>query len=266
MVPVGRRPVTMQPARVAQQLGTVEGQPRLVVGRPAGGGWWTVSEAAAGIETWFAPLADQHGDRRLAAAYVSSWLAGAPAVVVGLCAVLGGVAPLATGDRVWVHRHPGGWVDRYAIDPVELVDQGMDEVLAAAGRHVAELAGPVVERACDQLPIGRAAVWGGVADTLTAYALMFARQHGRDEREDWRRCEVLLDGLQRHAPLRTRPRPFPVAWSAGSSLYPVRGTCCLYYRSCADPEPDGDGYCTTCPLRTDTSRTARLVAHLESTT
>ena len=207
--------------QVARHLGEVDGHPRLTVGAPAGEGWWTLAGATAGMHAWFGPLVEQHGDRRVAAAHVSSWVAGAPAVVVGLCAILGGVVPRAAPDRL-------------------------------------------VEQASAELPIGRTAVWGGLADAITAFALMFSRQSGRDQQDDWRRCEVLLDGLAHHAPLRVRPTPLHVEWSRGPSLYPVRGTCCLHYRTCDDPDPDGEGYCTTCPLRTADSRIRRLRHHLEA--
>lgn len=251
--------------RLAQRLGTADGRPRLVVGPPSGSGWWTLADATAGIEDWFAPVAGAHGDRRVGAAYVSAWLAGAPALVVGLSAILGEVVARTDADRLWVHRHADGWVDQYAVEPLDVAAGPVDEVLATAGAQLAELAAPVVDRACRRLPIGPNAVWGGVADTLTACALMLSRQAGRDQDEDWRRCDRLLDGLQEHAPLRVRPSRFPVDWTGGRWLYPVRGTCCLYYRTCDPGTAPVDRYCTTCPLRDDDSRTRRLVTHLEST-
>lgn len=94
---------------------------------------------------------------------------------------------------------------------------------------------------------------------------MVARRLGLDELETWRRCELLLvDAIHAGAPgLRHRPHLLPVPLSGGTAHYQVRGTCCLSYRTFDQPDPNGDGYCATCPLRTDDSRTRRLRAHLE---
>lgn len=237
----------------------------LVLGPPSGYGWLTLAEATARASEWFEALVEKEGDRRAAASYLSGWLAQAPILAVGLPAVLGEVAPRVTADRLWVHRHADGWFDRHAIDPVDVRTGPIDDVLAAAGPHVAELTAPVVDPVCAELPVGPVAMWGTVADAVGAYALYYARELGLDELETWRRCEALLDAIQAVAPrLRHRPHLFPVPWSGGTAHYPVRGTCCLYYRTCDKPDPDGEGYCATCPLRTDASRIRRLRSHLEA--
>lgn len=255
-----------QPLVVPVELLAPPGEgPPLLLGPPAGSDWWTLAEATVRVDAWFPSLVEQEGDRRAAASYLSTWLAEAPVLVVGLCAVLGEVAPRVTADGLWLHRHPDGWFDRHAIDPVEVHTGSVDDVLAAAGSHVAELTAPIVDLVCASLPVGPVAVWGTVADAISGYALSIAREHGLDELETWRRCAVLVDAIAVHAPrLRHRPRPFPVTWSGGTALFQVRGTCCLHHRTCESPDPDGDGYCATCPLRTDESRTRRLRRHLET--
>ena len=253
---------TLAPA--VELLASLGEESPLVLGPPDGRDWWTLAQATARAEEWFPAVVEQEGDRRTAASYLSTWLAEAPVLAVGLCAVLGAVAPRVTGDRLWLHRHPDGWFDRYAIDPVEVHTGPTEEVLATAGAHVAELTAPVVELVCERLPVGPVAVWGSVADAISGHALHVARGLGGDELETWRRCQALVDAIQASTPrLRHRPHLFPVAWSGGTSHFQVRGTCCLHYRTCDQPDPDGDGYCSTCPLRTDDSRTWRLAAHLE---
>ncbi|HEY8489857.1 MAG TPA: hypothetical protein VIO14_02575, partial [Dehalococcoidia bacterium] len=75
---------------------------------------------------------------------------------------------------------------------------------------------------------------------------------------------ALLERLAHGQPrLRARPRLFPVAHSGGREYFAVRATCCLAYRTAASPDPDGGGYCTACPLRTDASRAERWRRHLE---
>lgn len=238
-----------------------------MLGPPSGDGWWTLDEATTRAEQWFPTLAEQEGDRRAAASFLSGWLAEAPILVVGLCAVLGEVVPQVTPERLWLHRHADGWFDRHALDPAEVHTGPIDEVLAVAGTHVAELTAPVVDLLCADLPVGPVAVWGTVADAIGGYALYYARELGLDEVDTWRRCEFLVDAITPRAPsLRHRPHLFPVPWAGGTAHYQVRGTCCLYYRTFDQPDPDGEGYCATCPLRSDDSRTRRLRSHLETST
>ncbi len=237
----------------------------VAVGAAQGAGWQPLPQALEVLGDWHTDLVRRHGDRRAAAVYVAAWIAGTPALVVGLPAMLGGVVPDVDAAAIHLHRHPQGFVDRYAI-AVAGAGQGPEQdVLSTAADRIARLTAPLVERLCDELPVGPVALWGGVADVIGAYGLWFARQGGGDPRRAWRRSQSLLDRLAQFAPVRPRPRLFPVTWSGGTAYYPVRGTCCLYYRTDAAAGADGPTYCTTCPLRGDQSRTARLVAHLEST-
>lgn len=237
----------------------------LQVGAPHGEDWWSLTSAAEQAGAWHDELAAARGDRRAAAAFLAAWLAQAPALGVGLPAVFGGLAPLLPLGQPWVHRHADGWFDRHAIEPLDMVEGDLPDVLAGAAAHTAALTAPVVDAVCALLPVGPAAVWGSVVDALCGHALRSARQLRRPERDVWERCQVIIDEMQRIEPvLRRRPTSFPVTWSGGIAHYLVRGTCCLHYRTCDAPDRDGDGYCATCPLRTDASRTARLRAHLEA--
>lgn len=237
----------------------------LVVGVGQGAGWQSLPQVLDVLADWHADLVRRHGDRRAAAAYLAAWIAGTPSLVVGLPAMVGGVVPDVDAAAVHLHRHPQGFVDQYAI-AVSGAGQGPEQVvLSTAAERIAHLTAPLVERLCEALPVGPVALWGGVADAIGAYGLWFARESGGGQREAWSRAQVLLDRLAQFAPLRHRPGLFPVTWSGGTAYYPVRGTCCLFYRTDAAAVPEGPTYCTTCPLLGDESRTARLVAHLEST-
>jgi hypothetical protein len=236
-----------------------------VTAPPDGADWWTWGVAVEQAASWLPDLAAREGDRRAAGAYLAGWLARAPMQAIGLPAVLDGVALELAADRLFLHRHPDGWFDQHAVQPDRVVEGDADDVLVLAGTQVARLTQPAVVELCAHLPVGPIAVWGGVADALAAYALLVARDRGDDGPATWRRVEVVLDAVQDAVPaLRHRPRLFPVTWSGGEAHYPVRATCCLWYRTTAaacSPEP----YCTTCPLRADDHRRARLVAHLEAT-
>lgn len=237
----------------------------LLTGTDRGTGWQSLPRAVEQLVGWHADLTRDHGDRRAAAAYLAAWVAGTPALVVGLPAIVGNLTVEVEAASIHVHRHPQGFIDRRAIVPTH-VRTGPDEVvLAQAADRVAHLTAPLVERLSDELPVGPVALWGGIADVVAAYALWFARRSGGDQRLAWSSSEMLLDRLAQVAPVRYRPRLVPVAWSGGTSYFPVRSTCCLYYRTDSAAGAEGPTYCATCPLRCDETRTARLVGHLEAT-
>lgn len=60
------------------------------------------------------------------------------------------------------------------------------------------------------------------------------------------------------------PPPFPGRVVRRDGACRVRGTCCLYCQICDQLDRDGEGYCATCHMRTDDSRTRRLRSHLEA--
>lgn len=249
--------------RLADVLSASRACPLHLGAPPAEPAWCSLDEAVERLPGWHAHLTGAVGDRRAAAAYLGSWTCQAVTTTVGLPAVLAGVlVDVDGGASVWMRRHPDGWFDRHTVDAE--VSEG-SHVLDAAGTRIARLAGPLVDAAAAALPIGRPALWGGLADRLCATSIRLARAGGGDPREAWKRAHRILDVTARHAPVRRRPVLYPVTWRGGESVHQVRATCCLYYRTCDDATPDGDRYCTTCPLRSDASRTERLVAHLEAT-
>lgn len=189
-----------------------------------------------------------------------------------------GCLPLSPVDNVAVHRHDDGWFDGVAVPgaPVAVlvddfrVPQGGVEVVVERESLLALVAqrvlgiGAVFATIHADCPIGLPALWGGLADAVAAQALWLARLLDADREAAWRDAHTIIERLAGAQPLlRQRPQRFPVDYSGGQELFKVSGTCCLYYRTIEAPDADGDGYCATCPLRTDTSRTRRLRAHLE---
>ncbi len=236
---------------------------------PTGTGWANLPTVLDDVARWHERLAAQHADARAAAAYLSNWVAAAPALVVGLPAVVAGIVPAPPADRLALHRSAAGVVDAYAVASRTTVRRGpsgeAEGELVVAADVVAALTTPLVETLCDRLPVGVPMVWGGVADALASYVLWFGRETGTDTGRLWARTERLVDRLTAVTALRTRPRLMPVRWSGGTDDYATRGTCCLYYRTCGPDTPTELRYCSTCPLRDEDERTGRLVSHLEAT-
>lgn len=259
-------------ARLATVLGPLGGAWRLDLrvrtdgSRPTG--WDPLDAVAAGLPQAHARAVEQDGDARRQAADLVPWTAAVPAAAFVLPAAVADVLPvpsLASGrSGLLVHHHADGWLDGVALPPGTTGLSAPETDRVAALVHA--VAAPVVRVGVAALPITERAAWGGVVDTLTGAVLAAARAGlGADQQIAWERLERVVDALAQQVPLAQRPRPFPVAWSRGPSLFPVRATCCLHYRSQESPDRDGEGYCVTCPLRTDASRQQRLAAHLEET-
>jgi hypothetical protein len=178
----------------------------------------------------------------VAGSYLAGWL--------GLVLVEPPAAAWALDGRVWslapgdlaVRPHPLGWFDGYAarggLRPVDVATLA-DELVA--------LLTPVFAAVRARLPYGLAGMWGSVADGLAEHP-------------------ALVDAVAARVPrLRARPRFQTVRWSGGHHRAVVRGTCCLWYKVFpGDPDPAGEGYCTSCPHRTDDSRAAAIAGWLEA--
>ena len=229
-------------------------------------GWQPLDEVVAQLREAHAAAVADGADARAAAADLVPWTAGLPAVALVLPAVLLDVLPVVRLPRdrslLLVHHHADGWLDGVALPPsTSGLRRPRPEHVAAL---VHDVAAPAVALGAGALPITTRAAWGGVVDTLTNAVLAAARGGaGVDQVVAWDRLQRVVDALAERVPLAARPRQFPVAWSQGPSLFPVRGTCCLHYRNHEQPDRDGEGYCSTCPLRTDRSRQERIAAYLE---
>jgi hypothetical protein len=236
----------------------------LRVGVPTDAAWYALPEAVAAAEAWHVELAARVGDHLAAASYLAAWLAEVPTVLVAIPVLFGAPLVEVQLDDLHVRRHPDGWLDGLAVDPWSYRDPAAP--LEAAAELLHDLTAPVVDGLVDRLPIGATAAWGAVADAVAGRALHLARASGRDTDVTWRASERLLDGLQLRLGGRlVRPEPLLVPWAGGTIRDVTRGTCCRYHRTCVAPDPRGDGYCATCPLRAEDSRRERVAAHLEVT-
>ncbi len=115
-------------------------------------------------------------------------------------------------------------------------------------------------------PFGLRGMWGSLADGLGGGAALDAVNRGIDVSETWREAMQLLDAIAARTPLmRVRPRLRELEWSGGVSGVVVRGTCCLYDKTHDAPDPRGEGYCTSCPLRDPDDQLDRWRDWLEAT-
>jgi hypothetical protein len=155
--------------------------------------------------------------------------------------------------------------DAAAQEPSATVVPGAGELHRLLAGMLVEAATPWFDAIRARTPFGRRGMWGQLADDLCSTALRTARAAGLDQRRCWDEAQSIVELVAADVPdLRVRPRLFPVRWSGGQCLWQVKGTCCLWYTTFDEPQTDGDGYCTTCPLRTDDVRHQRLREWLEN--
>lgn len=253
------------------------------VGPPADDGWVSVADLRDGdvLRSWFDELVEIEtaGHRDVAASYVAGWL--------GSIVLEGPMHALRTELRTWharadsllVHRHAEGWIDGIAVldDLVRVLPDDPDagapgtEIVADAAimrrdlaTEAAELLTPMFELLRSWAPFGLAGMWGTTADEIAGTAVWAARRAGHDCDEAFRAAGELLDELATRAPrLRVRPTLVEVPWSKGTASLARKGTCCLWYKTQTEPDPSGEGYCSSCPLREPTSQVERWSRWLE---
>lgn len=267
-------------AATAQRIGTLAGDLEFTVGLPQESGWVRLRDLAdpARLAEWESDLEERLGDRRAARFFVANDVACSAARIWALPVMAEARLPLAGLEDTAVFRSAehrltgiaasGDSMAVLAGDPAA----PMPGVTALADRdHMFELLADrlaAIEAIFAALRsighIGLPAIWGGLADNIGSNALRLARLTGRRREDAWAEAGEIIEKLAARQPkLRQRPRPYPVSYSKGQELFMVRATCCLYYRTVAEADPDGDGYCGTCPLRTDSSRTRRVRAYLD---
>jgi hypothetical protein len=143
-------------------------------------------------------------------------------------------------SEVRVRQGEHGWFDGLAVAPGPLRTVDADALAA----DVAALFAPLFPAVRARLPYGTAGMWGAVADAIGD--------------------PTIIEGVAARVPqLRARPRIQRIPWRDGVLEYHVRGTCCLWhkvYDGVADP--DGEGYCESCPHRSDGCRAARVARRL----
>lgn len=275
----GDRPLAGTVARCGQLDGA--DPPRVVVGDPVGDRWFDLDQLDAGLEALAADLAPHAAGRRdYLAASVASAVAGSVVTAAWVPLLVERRLPELSADNLVVHRHSDeGWLDRVAIrrpaclalagDPAAhhpdlTVVAGLGELHRRFADGMVAVVGPWFDAVRARLPFGRAGMWGQLADGLCGTSLWTARRAGLDQAAAWDEAHAVVDLVAARVPvLRARPRWFPVRWRGGETAFQVKGTCCLWYRTQAEPDPCGEGYCTTCPFRPDGVRRARLAAWLE---
>ncbi len=256
---------------------------RAEVGTPGGKGWLHFTDLPErGLDELFA-AATRPGPRRphyvgasVAATLVDALVSTAlPALLIERR--LPDVSPANVSGRL---HHSELWFTRVVLhEPrchvlaADAAAQDPSVMLVPSPGHLHRIfAGMLVEAATSwfgairaRTPFGRRGMWGQLADDLCSTALWTARAAGLDQRRCWDEAQSIVELVAADVPdLRVRPRLFPVRWSGGQCLWQVKGTCCLWYTTFDEPHTDGDGYCTTCPLRTDDVRHQRLREWLEN--
>lgn len=253
---------------------------------PTGRGWWVLADLLAqpgALEALLQDLLDGDADGHLdvAGSYLASWLSGPVAQLLTTAWRREGRVLHVGLDQLSVHRHDDGWVDAVSVGAARLTvapgdpAAGVDGVavvgspdgrcaLAVAG--IRDVAAAVFDAVRDRAPYGRAGMWGSLADGVAGTTLLAEQgtTGGGDPGQAWDDVEVLLDELARQVPqLRARPRRQLLRWAGGTRHQSVRGTCCLYHKTCTDPDPSGEGYCSSCPHRPDESRVDIITRWLE---
>lgn len=181
---------------------------------------------------------------------------------------LAGVGPDLSADRIWLRWNEGVFDQRRldrsapaATTDLRHADRPCALVVAdesalwrwTAERYVATYA-PLLEAVRATSRVGERLLWGYVADAVQFRMLMVARDVGADMAAAWRDGERFVETLRAAgAPIRTRPRPFPLESLGPDKLWAVRGVCCFDYKEDAE-----HGYCVTCPLNDDAARWSRF--------
>lgn len=274
-------PLEQSFARVA----AVDEYGRGEVAAPVGDGWLHLGGDAEQVVEAVVDLAraatpDERAD------YLAALVAGALAdALIGVSVpvlVLDRRLPDVTATNLRVRRADGElWLERIAVDsparralaedprasdPTVRTVRSYSELTTALTATLVDALTPWFSALRARAPFGRMGMWGQVADDIHGKALSIARLARTDQRQAWTDATAVVDAVAALVrELRVRPRLFPVRWDGGNALWQVRGTCCLWYTTSADPDPCSDGYCTTCPLRPDDSRHERLAEWLQAT-
>jgi hypothetical protein len=251
------------------------------VGSPEVDGWFGFDELVRSglVDRLAAQLVAREGRRDVAGSYLGSHLASPVVRTTVASILLERRCPDPSPANVVVHLDEDGCFDRVSFRRPTMVVLAGDVASADpsavvvsdpaalvtwwAGRVVATL-GPLFDGVRRRLPYGRRGLWGAVADRVAAVAMAVSRSTAMSGQAAWDDASDLLDALGRRVPVGiTRPQPLPVLHpGGGEGWFVVRGTCCLYYRTVADPDPCGDGYCTTCPFTDPDHRRRKLAGVL----
>jgi Ferric iron reductase FhuF-like transporter/FhuF 2Fe-2S C-terminal domain len=251
------------------------------LGDPGGApGWHPL--AAALDDQWLAAQLDRlidgngHGrrPRAVAGAYLASGLSWAVSVPVTALLVTQRQVIDTEAGNLSIHVDDYGWPTRMAIhqprvtalptdpaatQPAVTVTTGMPELVELAAAQLVATFTPIFAAIRRASPYGTSGMWGTLADNV-ASTLWLLRDRGATAAElddGWQLAQALIDALQTRRPgLRSTPRRFRFADASPPADLPMRGTCCLYYRTPEAAADGGDGMCNTCPRRRDDERVA----------
>jgi hypothetical protein len=268
------------PPRLLADLDRLDEECTYVHGEP-GDGWCRVDQFdGAALDDLLERVmaGPARGRHDAAGSLLAGWLSSAVVGAAGVALVLWQRTWVLDPASTWLRLHPDGWADGIAVAaPVRVCpdDAAGGAVDVEVVRDVAELSRrwaaeaasamtPILGHLASRARFGLPGMWGGVADGVVGQAVWLASRGGLPADPTWARASRLVEHLADVAPLPpARQRRVAVPWSGGLHHASVRSTCCLHYRTQDRPDPAGEGYCTSCPLRTEPSRVTRLASWLE---
>ncbi|SHI99144.1 (2Fe-2S)-binding protein [Wenxinia saemankumensis] len=217
------------------------------------------------LEAWLAAERARApgGDDRLAAAYLLGSVAFSVSEILAalvlrgvLPGVLPGAAVVARRAR-WEKNGESGEGIAYDMVFADGALVACPDPAAGFGAALIALFAPLVAALQPRSGLSRGALWRLVGDGLSAALLARGKETGREEAAMGIASAILRD---RASPLQSRQTGFVEVSAPGRpgirEWFRVRGGCCRYYTSA------GGEYCTTCVLRDEESRRARLEEYL----
>ncbi|MEW6152945.1 MAG: (2Fe-2S)-binding protein [Actinomycetota bacterium] len=264
-------------AETGARLSAAAGHLGFAVGAPQGKGWVGLDQViGTGLLDHLATdLRASEGRADVAGSYLGARVSGPVVSATVGALVTDRRCPDPAPSNVALHLHEEGWFDALAFLEARAAVLADDPAAGEAGtvvvpdpaalrmwwaERLTASVGPLLEAVRDRTPYGRRGLWGSVADRVGGTALAVARSTGRAGLAAWAEAAELLDALAAQVPVGlNRPHPLPVTAAGGDEAwFQVKGTCCLYYLTVADPDPCGDGYCTTCPFTDPDHRHRKL--------
>lgn len=240
-------------ADMADELTRPFGRVAIEVGAPDGDGWAPFPATAEPSEVALAHIrvAEDNGIRAQTAAM---WLAAfvtSVAVAPALRAHrLHGVLLDVPFDSLRIMRDPGRGYRTVAVPPDALV---VDAEPAARLRRIAGMVvegmQPLVDGLLARCRITSRALWGAVADGVTAETLQLLMADFDDRDSLLAEMEVLFDAAPS---INSRPTWDPVEMGGRTIPVPCRAICCVAYRG-------RPGRCSTCPSMLPEERLANLM-------
>jgi hypothetical protein len=252
---------------------------------PAGDSWFVISDILQNPDVIsdfvrFLLASEAGGRRDVAGSYLASGLTGMVAGIPAGALIASGRAWPLEPEGVAVHLHPDGWFDGMALrspalwvlpgDPDEAhpdatVLGSLDELKERLADEIVRVAEPLFAAVRSATRYPTRSMWGSLADGIAGMALWRDRRSGDPDPAVWERAGKFLDGLEARARLlKDRPTLGEVTWSGGCHRFSVKSTCCLYFKVFdGKPDPEGEGYCSSCPFRSEESRNRKWSTWLE---